>query len=90
VRISTGRKKFAKEKYQKKSRSNRTPEVEEDEGCTVFFFENMIEAYKFYTYSKALIKNQHEFYNSLKYKIHYNLGKANKMLGCYAQISKKL
>ena len=41
----------------------------------VFFFENTIEAYKFYTYIKALIKNQQEFYSSMKYKIHFNLGR---------------
>lgn len=44
-------------------------------GCKVFFFENMIEGYKFYTYCKALIKNQHEFLNSMKYQIHFNMGK---------------
>ena len=41
----------------------------------VFLFENMIEGYKFYSYCKSLIKNQHEFYNTLKYRIHFNLGK---------------
>jgi hypothetical protein len=82
VRISRGRHLKRESKYYKElNKRNQKPEPVEDEGCTVFYFENMIEAYKFYSYSKALIKNQHEFYNSLKYKIHYNLGKNKKMSG---------
>lgn len=46
-----------------------------------FIFENMIEGYKFYSYCKALIKNQHEFNNTLKYKIHFNLGESDETSG---------
>ena len=41
----------------------------------------MIEGYKFYSYCKALIKNQHEFYNTLKYKTHFNIGRTDETFG---------
>ena len=40
----------------------------------VFTFSNIIEGYKFYSYCTFLLRNQHEFVNSLKYTLYYNLG----------------
>lgn len=72
VRVSLGRMSH----YEK---SNFTPKelkaIEKTFHCKVFFFINAIEGYKFYTYVNALIKNQQEFYNSMKYRIHFNIGK---------------
>ena len=74
VRVSVGR---LPQKERRKFSKKELKKMDADSPCLVFFFENMIECYKFYSYCKALIKNQSEFYNSLKYKIHYNLGRRN-------------
>jgi hypothetical protein len=72
VRVSKGR--LSHEERSKFSRIE-LQEMDKQNNCKIFFFENMIECYKFYSYSKALIKNRTEFYNSWRYKVHYNLGK---------------
>jgi hypothetical protein len=78
VRVSLGRMTF-KERLKMDAESLR--KYDKKQFSKVFIFENMIEGYKFYSYCKALIKNQHEFYNTLKYRIHFNLGKTYKTFG---------
>ena len=78
IRVSLGRLSF---KEQEEMDKEELRKYEKKQFSKVFIFENMIEGYKFYSYCKALIKNQHEFYNTLKYKIHFNLGKTNKISG---------
>jgi hypothetical protein len=72
IRVSLGRLSFKEKEEMDKEELRK---FEKKQFSKVFIFENMIEGYKFYSYCKALIKNQHEFYNTLKYKIHFNLGK---------------
>lgn len=59
-------------------RITQRPEKNEEMNITrpsiVFVFSNIIEGYKFYSYCTILIRNQHEFVNSFKYNIFYNLG----------------
>ena len=74
VRVSLGR--LSHEDFVQLRPSEKELRRQTDESL-VFFFENMIEGYKFYSYCKALVKNQNEFYNSLKYQIHYNLGRSD-------------
>lgn len=71
VRVSKGRLSHEEKQAYGKKQLQR---MEKENPCLVFYFENMIECYKFYSYCKALIKNRTEFYNSRRFKVHYNLG----------------
>jgi hypothetical protein len=72
VRVSLGRMKHSD---MMKMEEKELAKVLKKSYSKVFIFENMIEGYKFYSYCKALIKNQHEFRNTMKYKVHFNVGK---------------
>lgn len=78
VRVSVGRMKHSE---MMKLEPKDLAKILKKSPSKVFIFENMIEGYKFYSYCKALIKNQHEFRNTMKYKIHFNLGRTNKIAG---------